>query len=210
MKKHSFSGKFIVFDGLDGSGLSTQANLLADFLDNEIKNKSLGFAGVYRTKEPTKSLIGGLINAQLDHDWKSSPECLQLLFSADRAYHLEKNIIPLLERGIIVICDRYAFSTMAFGNLGIRDLDWLKTLQEKFILPDLTFFLKVSAKECVERISKNRFSTTLFEKEKILEKVWGNYEKLSEMFSNIQVINGEQNIEDVSKEIKKITKEKIL
>ena len=197
-------GKFIVFDSLDGAGNSTQVKLLADYL-NKIGNKT------HITKEPTSGLIGGLIKSQLTHDWKSSPECLQLLFSADRAHHLEKEILPLLEKGINVISDRYFFSTMAFGNLEIKDLDWLIEINKKFIFPDLTFFLKVSPKICIQRIKKDRFEVTLFEKEKVLEKVWRNYEKLAKKFKNrnVYIIDGEKPIEEVFSQIKRIINEKL-
>ncbi len=202
MQKNPYKGKFIVFDSLDGAGNSTQVKLLADYL-NKIGKKT------HITKEPTSGLIGGLIKSQLTHDWKSSQICLQLLFSADRAYHLEKEVIPLLKKGINVISDRYFFSTMAYGNLEIKDLDWLIEINKKFILPDLTFFLKVSPKICIQRIKKDRFEITLFEKEKVLEKVWKNYEILAKKFENVFIINGERSIEEIAKEIKEIAKNKL-
>lgn len=199
MKKNPYKGKFIVFDSLDGAGNSSQVKLLADYL-NKIGKKT------HITKEPTSGLIGGLIKSQLTHDWKSSQVCLQLLFSADRAYHLEKEIMPLLERGINVISDRYFFSTMAYGNLEVKDLDWLIEINKKFILPDLTFFLKVSPRTCIERIKRDRFEITLFEKEKVLAKVWKNYEILAKKFKNVFIIDGEKEIKKVHEEILKITK----
>jgi len=202
MKKNPYKGKFIVFDSLDGAGNSTQVKLLADYLNRIGKRTHI-------TKEPTSGLIGGLIKSQLTHDWKSSQICLQLLFSADRAYHLEKEVVPLLKKGINVISDRYFFSTMAYGNLEINDLDWLIEINKKFILPDLTFFLKVSPRICIERIKKDRFEITLFEKEKVLEKVWQNYEILAKKFQNIFLIDGERSVKEISKEIQKITLKKL-
>jgi dTMP kinase len=202
MVKNPYKGKFIVFDSLDGAGNSTQVKLLADYL-NKIGKKT------HITKEPTSYLIGGLIKSQLTHDWKSSPDCLQLLFSADRAYHLEKEIIPLLKKGINVISDRYFFSTMAYGNLEINDLNWLIEINKRFLLPDLTFFLKVSPRICIERIKRDRFEITLFEKEKVLEKVWQNYEILAKKFKNIFVIDGERSVKEISTEIQKTTLKKL-
>jgi len=202
MIKNSYPGKLIVFDSIDGAGNSTQVKLLADFLNKKGKRTHI-------TKEPTSSLIGGLIKSQLTHDWKSSAECLQLLFSADRSYHLEKEILPLLKKGINVISDRYFFSTMAYGNLEIKDLNWLIEINKKFLLPDLTFFLKVSPKICIERIKKERFEITLFEKEEVLEKVWKNYEKLAKKFRSIYIINGERPVEDIANEIFKIIAKKL-
>lgn len=209
MKKNTYPGKFIVFDGLDGSGMSTQAAKLVDFLNEKKQKFRFGHTGVHLTKEPTSSLIGGLIKSQLTHDWKSSQECLQLLFSADRAYHLEKEIIPLLERGVIVVCDRYFFSTLAYGSLGINDFNWLLNLQKQFLVPDITFFLRVSPKICIERISKERFEATLFEKEEMLGMVWRNYEKLAKRFKNINVLNGERPVDKISQDIQKIVIKKL-
>jgi dTMP kinase len=202
MIKNHHKGKLIVFDSLDGAGSSTQVKLLADYL-NKIGRRT------HATKEPTSYLIGGLIKSQLTHDWKSSAVCLQLLFSADRAYHLEKEIIPLLKKGINVISDRYFFSTMAYGGLEIKDIDWLIEINKKFLMPDIAFFLKVSPKVCIERIKKDRFEITLFEKEKILEKVWKNYEILAKKFKNVYVIDGERSIEEIANEIREIAIKKL-
>jgi len=195
-------GKFIVFDSLDGAGNSTQVKLLADYLNKIGKKTQI-------TKEPTSYLIGGLIKSQLSRDWKSSQVCLQLLFAADRAYHLEKEILPLLKKGINVISDRYFFSSLAYGNLEINDMNWLIEINRKFLLPDLTFFLKVSPKICIQRIKKDRFQITLFEKEKILKKVWKNYEILAKKFKNVFVINGERSIEKIAQEIREIAIKKL-
>lgn len=187
--------KFIVFDSLDGAGNSTQVKLLADYLNKKGEKTHI-------TKEPTSNLIGGLIKSQLTGDWKSSPECLQLLFSADRAYHLEKEVTPLIKKGVNVISDRYFFSTIAYGAAEISDIDWLIEINKKFLFPDITFFLKVSPRVCIERIKKDRFEITLFEKEKILKKVWKNYEILAKKFQNIYVIDGEKPIKEVFAKIK--------
>ncbi|MCK5594050.1 MAG: dTMP kinase, partial [Candidatus Aenigmarchaeota archaeon] len=186
-------GMFVVLEGLDGSGSSTQVALL---------KKALGCLGhkVHITKEPTNNIIGGLIRGQLTKDWKTGPECLQLLFAADRAHHLEREIMPAMNDGNIVVSDRYFFSTMAFGGID-TDIGWLKKINERFIVPDLTFFIKVPAKECVRRISASRFELELFEEEKKLFRVWENYEKLSQEFENVHVIDGMQSVDEVHKEI---------
>jgi len=209
MRKNPYQGKFIVFEGLDGSGQSTQADELVDYLNSSGLKFQLGKTTAYLTKEPTNNLIGGLIRGQLTHNWKTKPECLQLLFAADRAHHLEKEIIPLLKKGITVVCDRYFFSTIAYGALDIKDWDWLVEINKQFLLPDLTFLLKVSPKVCLERIKQNRFSIELFEKEEVLEKVWQNYEKLSKEFENVYIINGELSPKKVFEQIKTIISNKL-
>lgn len=197
MQKHFFPGRFIVFEGLDGSGQSTQAKKLRDYL------KRGGF-NVIVTKEPTSGIIGRLIKRRLQDKWNCSMETLQLLFCADRADHLNKEIVPYLKRGYFVICDRYAFSTIAYGALEIKDWKWLKSLNKNFILPDIVFLLKVSPSTCIKRIMKRKKSKTIFEKEILLKRVWRNYEKLSKEFPNVCVINGEKGIPQVFEDIKNI------
>ena len=200
MKKNPHPGKFIVFEGPDGSGTTTQANLLFKYLKKQGKK-------VFLTGEPTRSLIGGLIEGQISGDWQSSPECLQLLFTADRAHHLEKEIIPLLKKGITVICTRYILSTLAYGNLEIKDEKWLIEINKKFIWPDITFLLKVGPETCIQRIKKERFHKELFEKEEKLKKVLKNYLKFAKRFKNIYIIDGEKPIKEVFQDIKKIVDE---
>jgi dTMP kinase len=194
MYKNPHPGKFIVIEGIDGAGSSTQTERVASYF-KEIGKK------FHITKEPTNSLIGGLIRGQLTSDWKSSPECLQLLFSADRAHHLEKEIIPLLEKGVSVISDRYFFSTIAFGAMEVKNKDWLLQINEPFMLPDLIFLLKISPETAAKRIKDNRFSVELFEKKEKLAKTWQNYQKLAKEFKNVCIIDGEKTIQEISYEI---------
>lgn len=191
-------GKFIAFEGLDGSGSSTQIALL---------EKSLLAIGkkVVLTKEPTNNIVGGLIRGLLTNSWKTSPEGFQLLFAADRAHHLDREILPAVEAGKIVITDRYLFSTLAFGSIDIP-LEWLKAINSRFVLPDLTILLKVDPEVCIERISKSsRGGFEYFEKKDMLETTWKTYEKLSKDKKNKMIIvDGERSIEEISTEVLKI------
>jgi len=197
MKKNPYPGKFIVFEGLDGSGSSTEAKKLVDYLNTKGEEQR-----AYLTKEPTNNLIGGLIRGQLTHEWQSKQECLQLLFAADRAHHLEREIVPLLQKGVTVVSDRYFFSTIAFGSVEINEWSWLKAINDRFILPDMTIILKVSPQTCVRRMANNRFELELFEKEKTLAEVWLKYEQLAKEYENVQVIDGESSIDQVFSQIK--------
>jgi len=194
-------GKLIVFEGIDGAGLTTQAELLEKYL----KEKKYE---VVITKEPTNNLIGGLIRAALKKEWLTSNRTLQLLFSADRAHHLEKEIIPALENGKIVISDRYFISTIAYGMIELEK-DWLKALNSKFLLPDAIFIIDVPVEVSIERIKASRFRFELFEEKKKLEKIRNNFLELSKEYKNCFVINGNRSIEEVHKEIVKIVKEKL-
>jgi dTMP kinase len=102
------NGILIVIEGLDGAGLSTQAAILAEYLRGANKE-------VLLTKEPTAMPIGKLIKSALNRNPELSLFALQLLFAADRAEHLEKEIEPALSANEIVISDRYILSSLAFG-----------------------------------------------------------------------------------------------
>lgn len=201
MKKNSYNGLFIAFEGLDGSGSSTQVDLLARNINR------VGRVAI-TTKEPTNNLIGGLIRGVLTKQWTISAEGLQLLYAADRSHHLKHEIIPNLEKGNIVISDRYAFSSIAFGSIG-ADKEWLKEINKYFILPDITFFIKVSPKVCIDRIGKRGKNFELFEEEKKLEKTLKTYNELAnDPINNIVIIDGEKEIKDIEREIFEIVQKR--
>lgn len=181
---------------MDGSGLSTQAALLKEYLVSKGNT-------VLLTKEQTDGIIGGLIKSNLKKEWKTSPLALQLLFTADRAHHLALEIEPALEKGKIVITDRYALSTLAFGALGV-DIEFLKYINSKFRKPDVSFIIDTPPSVCLERIEKARFHTELFEEEKKLEKIRENYLSLKSHFPNVHVIDGNRTKEEVFEDVLKI------
>ncbi len=196
MKRNQYKSKFIVFEGLDGSGQSTQAQLLKDYLEKDKK------VLVVLTKEPTNEPpIGSLIRQILKKEIRVSPAALQLLFCADRNEHLEKVIKPALEKNTYVISDRYFYSTIAYGSLDL-DINWLIEMNKSFLIPDIVFLLKVRPQICLERIDKNRDKREFFEESEKLKKVWQTYELLSRKFLNIKIIDGEKNREEVFEEIK--------
>lgn len=177
-------------EGLDGSGASTQVAMLSEYLASKGYN-------VLVTKEPTNNLIGGLIRGQLTHEWKSNPECLQLLFAADRSHHIEKEIIPALEKGMLVISDRYMYSSLAFGSIDC-DMEWLKHINAKFLRPDVSIILNVSPEVSVERIGRTRAGFELFEDKSKLEKVRTAFDALAKETKGITVIDGTMPVNKVS------------
>jgi dTMP kinase len=196
MRKNPYPGKFIVFEGLDGSGQTTQAKNLGNFLINK------GYK-ILLTKEPTKdNIFGKKIDDILHHRAKVSPIELQKIFTKDRKWHLENVIEPALKESKIVISDRYFFSTFAFGGINL-DMEELIKMNDDYLLPDLTIFLDVKAKTCVERIMKRGEEVAFFEKQKKLEKVYKNYKLLTKRFP-IEAINSERKIKEIAKDIQKI------
>ena len=189
-------GKFIVFEGLDGSGLSTQAMMLKEYLLKKGRKTIL-------TKEQTDNFLGGMIKSSLKGHIKTSPLTLQLMFIADRSHHLDSEVEPALKEGKVVISDRYLFSTLAFGSLDV-DPEFLKFANSKFRKPDLTFIIDCNPETCVGRISRERFHIEMFEEKRKLEKVRENYMSLKNYFPNVHIIDGNRNKQEVFEDIKKI------
>jgi len=201
MKIHNYPGFFIDIEGLDGSGSSTQVKLVT----KELKKEGLK---VYSTKEPSRGPIGKLVRQALRGDFDALPPAsLQLLFAADRGRHLKKEIIPRLEKGELVITDRYAWSSVAYGSVELSQT-WLLELNKDFILPDLTIFIEVSPDICLERIAKEREGIELFEEEEKLARAWETYHALVSKYwwTYISVVDGEQKKGVVKDEILEIIK----
>lgn len=196
MIKNFYSGKFIVLEGLDGSGQSSQVALLGEFLSRN------GY-DVIKTKEPTRdSEAGKRINEILEGQIEMDPLEFQKLYTQDRKEHLDNIIIPALKQGTTVISDRYFFSTFAFGTAHGSNLEELIKLNDNFLYPDATFLLGVDPKVCIERIEKRADPRTLFEKQEKLAKVWDVYKTFPSRFENVHLIDGEKSIQEVFQEIK--------
>jgi dTMP kinase len=188
------AGKFIVFEGLDGSGQSTQARLLAEKLRAEGRTVVLG-------KEPTEdSAAGREVTEVLTHKKSMPPEDLQKLFVEDRKAHLQNSILPALAAGAIVLEDRYSMSTFAFGSVDC-DLEWLIELNQGLPWPDATFILKVRPEVSLARIAARGKPAEFFEKKEKLEKVAAAYDALAERFPNCFVLDGELPIEAVHAQV---------
>lgn len=200
MVRHEHPGLFIAVEGLDGSGASGHAALLANMLEKE------GYRALL-TREPTNSLIGGLIRSQLSGEWQADAATLQLLFTADRAHHLTRLILPALAAGKIVVTDRYAFSSIAYGFLGVPDNEWLSNINARFIQPDLTFLIDVRPKICALRLKERHYEVELYSEEQKLIKVWKTYEELAGRYQRVHRIPGERPELEIMEDLQEITKQ---
>ena len=157
------TGKLIVFEGLDGSGKSTQLALLA---------RRLRAAGrrVHVTAEPTNSALGGLIRDSLSGNHPRGPEELAALFLADRIAHNADPIRGfgrLLDAGEDVLCDRYDYSSFAYQGAE-TDLDWVLEMHLRcpaIRRPDLCVFLDLEPAAAVARIRQGRDNLEVYENE---------------------------------------------
>ena len=195
-------GRFIAFEGIDGSGKSTQIELLS----NKLKEKGIY---CYTTMEPTDSPIGSLIHQIMTGRIKTDNKVIAGLFVADRLDHLLNNvngIVTKIQEGTTVITDRYYFSSYAYHSVDMP-MDWViqANAQSKEILqPTVTIFVDVNPDTAIERIAKNRFHQELFEKKsrlvKVREKYFEAFEKLQDT-ENVVVIDGNRPPEEIAEDI---------
>jgi dTMP kinase len=158
------SGLFISFEGIDGVGKSTQADLLEEWLISQNKD-------VIRTLEPGGTDVGVEIRKiLLHHKGDLAPRAEAALFAADRAHHVASKIRPALDSGKIVITDRYFDSSVAYQGAG-RDLSRTEVRDLSLwavggLLPDLTVLLDLPAEQAIARRSTSGTEPDRLEKEK--------------------------------------------
>jgi dTMP kinase len=203
-------GYFISFEGIDGSGKSTQIQKLARFLE------TLGF-DVIITREPGGS-VGGeeirnlLLQGNVDR-WSAETEIL--LFTAARRDHLERIILPAMEDNKIVICDRFTDSTRMYqGMRGPNLRNLVDMLNEKIINcdPDLTIVIDIDPQISLKRAKSRETVEERFEDfgvEMQLNMRNGFIELAKEFSNRIEVVNGQQSVDDLSKDICSIVKAKL-
>lgn len=198
MIKHNYPGKFIVIEGLDGSGKSSQVEFLVQYL------KDRGKEVLFRS-EPTSDLpVGKKIRQVLRKEIVATSMELQKMYVEDRTQHLSEKVIPALKDGKYVVCSRYAFSTIAYGTAAGLNTKMLMELNDHFLLPDATIVISVSPKECIKRIEARGEGKELFDKEQRLVKADVIYQNLPQMYENVFIINGEKPVLEVFEQIKKV------
>ena len=167
--------KFIVIEGLDGSGKTTQVEMLRDALQGRGE-------ACYLTAEPTELPTGRFIRSILQKEVNVDPRTLAALFAADRVEHLfhpEEGILAKLAAGYHVIASRYYFSSLAYQGDGI-DPGWIASLNRlaKSTLPaDLTIFLDLAPSVSLERIVSRQSPSELFETEEKLTRVRESFQQ---------------------------------
>ncbi len=149
-------GKFIVFEGIDGCGKTTQINKVAKWLTRTgliPKNNQLVI-----TREPGGTELGKSIRSLLLHASKKKcpdPSTELLLYAADRAQHINEIILPSLNKGDWIISDRFCGSTFAYQGYGRKlDIELIKeleTIATQGVYPDITFLLDISVEESIKR-----------------------------------------------------------
>ena len=203
-------GYFISFEGIDGSGKSTQIKKLARFL------KNLDF-DVIITREPGGS-VGGeeirnlLLQGQVDR-WSAETEIL--LFTAARRDHLERIILPAIDDGKIVLCDRFTDSTRMYqGMRGPNLRNLVDMLNEKVIKhdPDLTIIIDIDPEISLKRAKSRKTAEERFEDfgVELQMKMRKGFIELAKEFSNrIELVNGQQSVDRLAQDICSLVKAKL-
>jgi len=190
---------FIVFEGLDGSGKSTQQQLLNDKLQFD-KISSISF------REPGSTVIGEKIVKILQSDQKLSPLSELLLFYVSRSAIIEEKIKPALANYDVVICDRYFYSSIAYQGYGREmNIDFINQINDevvKNIIPDLIFYMDINWEEKKKRKGIN--VNDRFEKEDRVfhEKVRSGYKSMARKDSDKwKIIDAEEDVKRISSSI---------
>lgn len=196
------SSHFIVFEGLDGAGTTTQAARLqahfthggtASFLTNE------------PTSEPIGTFIRGLLSGKAQgpggKPYRAEERTLGLLFAGDRIAHSEA-IRARLDAGEHVVCDRYLLSSMAYQTLD-PDItpQWVIDVNRGCAIPDVTIFIAAPVDVCLSRVGSRGDTTSIYETKSHLETISRNYEQLIPLyekhFGRVLKIDGTQNVDEV-------------
>ena len=198
---------FICFEGVEGSGKSTQAKLLYKFIKKNITKN------VILTREPGGTLFSEKIrNLMLDKKTNISPLTEFFLLMAARNEHIISKINFYLKKNFIIICDRFFYSTLAYQHyLEGMDRKFIFSIQKKIfnkVHPDITFLIDLNKKESKIRINKRSKKTNKFDKLSSyhFNKIRNGFLKISKMYKNkIVLIKGNKSLNEIQKVINKKT-----
>ncbi|MDD4274185.1 MAG: dTMP kinase [Desulfobacter postgatei] len=195
-------GRFVVFEGIDGSGKTTQVELLCKRL------ASTGFP-IYTTCEPTDGPVGRLIRRMLSGTLPADQRTIASLFAADRTEHLmdpETGIRQMVDTGAIVVCDRYYFSSYAYHSQ-YMDMEWViqaNRLNADILKPDITLFIDVDPQICLKRLQTTRKHLEIYEKIDIMKQVRANYLAAFKRLAHqeyVVVIDGNNSVDNIAKAV---------
>ena len=192
---------FVVFEGGDGSGTSTQLGII----EQKLKENGRQAPVFFTTFEPTTGAIGKIIRSALKKDLILRAETLARLFAADRGEHLfaSGGIIERCGQGELVICDRYILSSLVYQGIECGD-ELPLGLNSSFPIPQLLLFFDIDPQIAIQRMG-SRPSLEIYENLEFQKKVREKYLSLLGVFREagacVEIIDASQNIEKVSRDV---------
>lgn len=193
---------FIVFEGIDGAGTSTQIKKICE------KNPQKFF----QTAEPTSLETGKFLRRMLGGEFSVDEKTNSFLFAADRAEHLygKNGIIEQINNGKTVISDRYLFSSLAYQSISCGE-ELPKLLNSTFPLPEILFFFEIDPEISLKRVDSRNEKKEIYEKIETQKKIALEYEKIISGYENnpscgmkIIRIDATKSIDEISETISKI------
>lgn len=192
-------GDFIVLEGIDGAGTTTQAAAIGR------KFSEIGLPA-HVTQEPSAGPVGSVIRqiltgrlmvraaeALMKPTWRS----MALLFAADRQDHLESEVMPNLEEGVNVVCDRYVYSSVIYQSLSTDNEgaeQWIKEINRFAREPDLVIYLRVQPEEALRRRIERDRKAELFDDPEFQQQLAKAYERLPRMFPDTPIVTVDANL----------------
>jgi dTMP kinase len=193
VKRLSKKGVFICIEGLDGCGKTTQAKLL-------VKKLRKSNNAIY-TAEPSRGKIGTYIRKSYLYGEKRLSIVLEaLLFAADRIEHVEKEILPALKDGRLVISDRYVYSSLAYQGAAGLNLDWIEKVNEHALKPDLAVFIDANPELVKNRLKTKKSVMENLDTQKKVRKVYLKFVKNGRLIR----IDGNKSKAEVSKKVHEV------
>ena len=183
-------GAFIVIEGLDGSGKTTQAKLLATKL-------SQSHRALY-TAEPSQGRIGKFIRKSCLYEEKRLLNTVEaLLFAADRLEHVENEIKPALQEGRLVISDRYIYSSLAYQGSAGLSIDWIEEINKYALKPDFAVFIDVAPETVLRRLRRRKSVMETLETQRKVREIYLQFVAKGDLLR----IDGDKPVEDVVEDL---------
>jgi len=182
--------RFVVLEGLDGAGTTTQLRMLSERLTREATPH-------WATWEPTAGAVGRMLRGILDRQIRAHPRTIALLYSADRSEHLYEPLTGIearTRRGELVVSDRYLFSSLAYQGTE-TEYDYVRVLNSGFPLPQRLLFIDTPVEVCQERLAE-RDHAELYDGVAFQERVREGYLRAIESYSGsgmqVSLLNGDR------------------
>jgi dTMP kinase len=184
-------GVFVCIEGLDASGKTTHAHRLV----RNLRRK--GFAALYTT-EPSRGEIGRFIRTFILQRKRRVPSVVEaLLFAVDRVDHVEKEIKPILEKGKVVVSDRYVYSTLAYQGAAGLDIEWIEEINRLALSPDLAIYIDVPPEVVVKRIRRKKSVMERLETQRRVREVYMKFVENGKLVP----VDGNRRKDEVAKDI---------